>query len=169
MRKKQDPVHKADDDARAIAAGLLASARTAALAVIEPGPVGPFVSRIAFGLSSDGAPMTLVSDLAVHARAMRADPRVSLLVGEPGEKGDPMTHPRLTLRALAKFIERETATHADLKDVWLSTNPKSKLYVDFADFNFVTFEIIDGHLNAGFGKAYALGKIDLRLVGQTIS
>ncbi|MCB2127799.1 MAG: pyridoxamine 5'-phosphate oxidase family protein [Rhodobacteraceae bacterium] len=165
MRGKQDPVHKADDEARAIAKGLLLSARTAALAVIEPGTGRPFVSRIALGISSGGAPMTLVSDLAVHARAMRADPHVSLLVGETGAKGDPMSHPRLTIRARAEFIKRGTALHDAARKAWLETNPKSKLYVDFADFNFVIFETLDGHLNAGFGKAYALGKIDLRLTG----
>ncbi|WP_347312582.1 HugZ family protein [Defluviimonas sp. SAOS-178_SWC] len=163
MTDKINPIRETDDDARTLARDLLGSARVAALGVIEPATGAPFVSRIAFGLGPDGQPMTLVSDLALHARALRADPRASLLIGEPGVKGDPLTHPRLTLRATARFLEPSAEERARLRAAWLQHHPKSGLYVDFADFHFVVFEVDSGHLNGGFAKAYALGQNDLKV------
>ncbi|MCW3784247.1 HugZ family protein [Defluviimonas salinarum] len=163
MRDKINPIRETDDEARGLARELLTAATTAALGVIEPETGAPFVSRIAFGLGPEGEPMTLVSDLAVHARALRADPRASLLIGESGAKGDPLTHPRLTLRASARFFAREDGRRDALRAAWLGHHPKAKLYVDFADFHFVLFDIAGGLLNGGFAKAYALDSNDLRV------
>ncbi|MDW4551131.1 pyridoxamine 5'-phosphate oxidase family protein [Defluviimonas sp. D31] len=164
MSDKINPIRETDDEARGLARDLLTGAATAALGVIEPGSGAPFVSRIAFGLGPQGEPMTLVSDLAVHARALRADPRASLLIGAPGPKGDPLTHPRLTLRASARFVARDDGRRDALRAVWLGHHPKAKLYVDFDDFHFVLFDIADGLLNGGFAKAYALDANDLRVI-----
>jgi putative heme iron utilization protein len=163
MADKTNPLRETDAEARAIAARLLAEARTASLGVIEPETGAPFVSRIAFGLAPDGTPVTLVSDLALHAQALRHDPRAALLIGDPGEKGDPLTHPRLTLRVIGHYVQRDDAHLAALRDTWLSRHPKSRLYVDFTDFHFVRFDVLNAHLNAGFGKAYALDRNDLKV------
>ncbi len=141
----------------------MTGARTAALAVLDPVTGAPFVSRVGFGLGPAGEALTLISDLAIHARALRADPRASLLLGEPGPKGDPLVHPRLTLAATARFIAPDAPARPALREAWLGHHPKAALYVDFADFHFVRFEIASGHLNAGFGKAYALDANDLKL------
>ena len=47
------------------------------------------VSRIAIATHADGAPMALVSDLSNHTKALRENPSASLLLGEPGDRGDP--------------------------------------------------------------------------------
>jgi putative heme iron utilization protein len=157
----QSPLRPTDDEARALARALLAQAQSAALGVIEPATGTPFVTRIALGLGPDGAPVSLVSDLAQHTAALRANPACSLLVGEPGPKGDPLTHPRLTLQARAEFVPHEAPAHAALRAHYLQTHPKAKLYVDFADFRFLRFSVAAGHLNGGFGKAYRLTPEDL--------
>lgn len=151
-----------DDEARLMARDLLSGARIAALAVTDPEHGGPYVSRIAFSVTPEGECLTLISDLSYHARALRADPRAALLVGEPGAKGDPLTHPRLSLRATAQWVEAapERARHREL---WLKLHPKAKLYADFPDFRYVRFQILGGHLNAGFGKAYSLAKNDFKV------
>ncbi len=157
-----NPVRQSDDASRALARAIIDNARIAALAVLDPETGGPYVSRIAFGRSPDGDCLTLISDLAYHAGALRADRRASLLLGEPGIKGDPLSHPRLTLRVAAHPVI-DGAQRDRLRDIWLSLHPKSKLYVDFADFHFFRFEILYGHLNGGFGKAYALEEKDLTI------
>lgn len=162
-QRRTEPVRQADATARGIARNLLLAARTAAIGVIEPETGAPFVSLVAFGIGPAGEALTLVSDLAIHARALRIDPRASLLVGAPGPKGDPLSHPRLTLRATAGFIAPDAPERAGYRAAWLRDHPKSALYADFADFHFVRFAIADGHLNAGFGKAYALSANDLIL------
>jgi len=157
-----DPIRPTDDEARAMARGLMDAARFAALAVVGPGG-GPMVTRVGFGQAADGTPVTLVSDLAGHTRAMKADPRASLMVGEPGAKGDPLTHPRLTILAGARFVHQPSEERDGLAAAWLARHPKAGLYIDFPDFRFVRFEVSGAFLNGGFGRAFNLTPADLGL------
>jgi heme iron utilization protein len=161
MPEPISPIRPTDNDARALARGLLADARHAALGTLDPATGAPFVSRVSLGLTPEGEPLTLISTLSQHTRALAADPRASLLVGEPGPKGDPLTHPRLTVQARARFVGRQDAEHATLRTHYLATHPKATLYVDFADFAFVVFAVEGASLNGGFGKAYSLTAADL--------
>ncbi|MCH2249243.1 MAG: pyridoxamine 5'-phosphate oxidase family protein [Cognatishimia sp.] len=149
----KDPFRALDDDARAVMDGLLARSTHAALAVVREDGT-PSVTRVAFSVDKDRVPVTLISDLSLHTKALRRGRACSLLIGEPGEKGDPLTHPRLTLHCVPQFVTREDAGYEGLRAWYLERRPKAKLYVDFADFNFVRFAVMDGLLNAGFGKAY---------------
>ncbi|EEW24590.1 hypothetical protein [Rhodobacter ferrooxidans] len=158
---RPDPVAPADAEARALALALLAGARHAALAVIDPETAAPGISRIALGLDAQGLPLTLISQLAPHTAALRVNPAAALMVGEPGPKGDPLTHPRLMLRVSASFLDRNAPGHAALRAHWLQSHPKSTLYVDFADFAFVRFSPVSALLNAGFGRAFRLTAADL--------
>lgn len=161
MAEPTSPLRPTDDEARALARRLLAEARHGALAFRDPDTGRPSVSRVAVATTGDGAPFTLVSDLSAHTRALRADPACALLVGEPGDRGDPLTHPRLTVHATARFVARQGADHATLRDRYLGLHPKARLYIDFADFGFVLLDPSGGSLNGGFGKAYELTAADL--------
>lgn len=154
------PILPTDDTARDIARNLLRGARHAALGTLTPGGE-PMVTRIALGLCPEDQPLTLISDLAAHSAALRANPACSLLIGEPGPRGDPLTHPRLTLQARAAFVNRDGPDHAEMAAHWLRDHPKAKLYAGFADFRFVRFRIARGHLNGGFGRAFSLDAADL--------
>lgn len=156
-----DPIRPTDAAARALARELIEAARFAALAVIEPGGGAPMVTRIAVGTGPEGTPVALISSLALHTMALRAEPACSLLLGEPGAKGDPLSHPRLTLQARAVFVAPDDPARARLRADWLRDHPKAKLYVDFADFGFVRFEMRRGYLNGGFGRAFHLTAEDL--------
>lgn len=151
-----DPIRPTDAEARTLARDLIAHARFAALAVLDPDTGAPMVTRIALVPGPDGVPLTLISTLSAHTSALAADPRCSLLIGEPGEKGDPLTHPRLTLQARA-----EPADKTALKAHYLSLYPKATLYYDFGDFGLYRFAPLAAHLNGGFGKAYRLTPADL--------
>ncbi|MCP9480338.1 pyridoxamine 5'-phosphate oxidase family protein [Shimia sp. CNT1-13L.2] len=161
MTAPKDPFQPLDDDARALARQLISGATYGALAVLDPASGAPSVTRIAIGTDLDGTPVTLISSLSSHTAALRADPRCSLLLGEPGPKGDPLTHPRLTLECTATFLPRDTSHHPVLRDHYLQTHPKAKLYIDFADFTFVRFTLTRALLNAGFGKAFKFDEGDL--------
>lgn len=151
-----DPIRPTDEAARALARDLIAHARFAALAVLDPATAAPMVTRIALVPGPDGAPLTLISTLSTHTAALAANPACSLLIGEPGAKGDPLTHPRLTLQARA-----EPADKAALRDHYLRLYPKARLYYDFADFGLTRFQPLAGLLNGGFGKAFHLTPADL--------
>ncbi|KIC32623.1 HugZ family pyridoxamine 5'-phosphate oxidase [Leisingera sp. ANG-S5] len=155
-----DVIRPTDDEARALARGLMETARFAALGVLLEGGQ-PLVTRVAFGLDPDGCPVSLVSDLAQHTGALRQHPACSLLVGEPGAKGDALTHPRLSLLAEAAFVPRSDPAHEALAEAYLRHQPKAKLYLQFADFSFVRFRVTAAHLNGGFGKAFRLAAADL--------
>ena len=137
MTEKDKPsvLRETDDEARRLARVLLRSARSCALAVLEPETGTPFASRTLTGTDTDGTPVILVSALSVHTQALRADPRASLLAGEPG-KGDPLAHPRLTVICAAEEIARGSDAHAGLRERFVRRHPKAKLYVDFPDFAF---------------------------------
>ncbi|NIZ62183.1 pyridoxamine 5-phosphate oxidase [Sedimentitalea sp. CY04] len=155
-----NPIRPTDDDARALAQDLMAQARFAALGVVL-NTGAPLVTRVAFGLDPAGAPLSLVSSLSTHTGAMLANPNCSLLVGEPSEKGDPLTHPRLSLICRASFLRHADDGYSALAAHYLRDHPKAKLYIGFTDFAFVRFEIVEAHLNGGFGKAFHLGPQDL--------
>lgn len=161
MSTKIDPIQPADDAALATARALLRGADHAALSFIDPADGLPGISRIAFGLTPQGLPLTLVSALAAHVPALRAEPACALMLVEAGPKGDPLTHPRLMIKARADFVRPEAPERSALRDDWLRAHPKSKLYIDFADFSFVRFQPVAVLLNAGFGKAYRLQASDL--------
>ncbi len=159
----QDPYQPLDDAARNSVRTLVAETTHAALAFLRPGSALPSVSRIALATDHLGHPISLISSLSDHSRALQNNPACALLIGDPGPKGDPLTHPRLTLHVTAHMLTRGTNQHDTLRNRYLVLRPKAMLYVDFADFNFVQFEIHEGLFNGGFGKAHRVAPEDLWL------
>jgi len=146
------------ETSRSLAQHLLRSARHGALGVLCPDTLTPHVARVSVGTARDGVPVTLISEISLHTGALRRNPACSLLVGEPGGRGNPLTHPRLTLQCSACPADKD-----DLKQLFLSQHPKATLYYDFSDFIMMRLEVLAAHLNGGFGKAYRLGPDDLDL------
>ena len=138
-------------EARALAKSLISGAKFGSIAVTHPETGSPHVSRIAIGTAPDGTPITLISELSLHTKALNANPICALLLGEPGPKGDPLTHPRITLSCRAEMADK-----TELRDHYLTTHSKAQLYIDFTDFHFFRFGILSADLNGGFGKAYHL-------------
>lgn len=161
--KEQSPIRPTDDEARLLAQTLLAQARFAALAVNDRITGAPTVSRIAMVPGPNGAPLTLISQLSSHTQNLTADARCALLVGEPGPKGDPLTHPRMTLQCTVTLIPYDDPRRAELRAHYLEHYPKAKLYIDFTDFLFARFDVTSAALNGGFGKAFNLSPEDLGL------
>ena len=154
-----DPIRPTDDEARALAQGLIREASFAALGTLQDG--APLVTRIALFCPEDGVPVTLVSRLSAHTGALLEGAKVSLLLGEPGGKGDPLTHPRLSLQAEADPVTRNDARFESLSQAYVAARPKSKLYIGFADFLLVRFPPEGALLNGGFGAAFRLTAEDL--------
>jgi heme iron utilization protein len=150
-----DPIRPTDDAARTLASALIREARHGALGVIDPATGAPQVSRVAVGWDG-AAPILLVSDLSSHTRALALHPACSLMVGEPGVRGDPLTHPRLTIQCNAMVADK-----AALRDLWLRDHPKALLYIDFADFRMLRLGVSGAFLNGGFGRAFNLTPADL--------
>jgi putative heme iron utilization protein len=162
MNDKPSVLRETDDEARKLARILLRSARHAALAVIDPETGFPSASRALIGTDIDGVPVILVSALSAHTKALTADPRASLLVGEPG-KGDPLAHPRLGVQCVAERVERESPGHQRTRARFLRRHPKASLYIDFPDFCFFRLQPRSASLNGGFGRAYVIPGEDFEI------
>ena len=68
---------------------LLREGRSGALATLMPGSGDPYCSLVNVATAADGAPLLLISRLAVHTKNVLADPRVSVMIDERKE-GDPL-------------------------------------------------------------------------------
>ncbi|MBB4952834.1 putative heme iron utilization protein [Agrobacterium vitis] len=160
MSKLTSPIRPTTDEARLLARTLLHNAGHIALAVLDPATGAPSVSRVLMAAMPDGALIILVSQLSAHTQALLADPRASLLAGEPG-KGDPLAHPRVTVQCLAQHVSRDSDEHHMMRKSFLARHPKAKLYIDFPDFLFFRLTPLAASLNGGFGQAFRLEAKDL--------
>ena len=150
---RPDPVQPANDDALSTVRTLLALGH-ATLAWTDPDTGTPGISRITFHRDPEAGLLTLVSGLAPHFRAIKANPDCALMLGEVGDKGDPMTHPRLMIRARASFVAADDPARPGLRARWLDRNPKAKVYIDLPDFAFVRLTPTSALLNGGFARAF---------------
>jgi putative heme iron utilization protein len=157
---RPDPVQPADAEARAMAQQLLGLGH-AALVWTDPDTGTPGISRIAFARDPEAGLLTLVSGLAPHFRALRDRPACALMLGEVGDKGDPLTHPRLMIRAEAAFVAADDPARPGMRDRWLVRNPKARIYIDLPDFAFVRLTPHSALLNGGFARAFRLDPQDL--------
>ncbi|HMS95269.1 MAG TPA: pyridoxamine 5-phosphate oxidase [Tabrizicola sp.] len=160
MSSRPDPVQPANDDALTLVRQLLTLGH-AALAWADPETGTPGISRIAFARDPEAGLLTLVSGLAPHFRALQDRPDCALLLGEVGDKGDPLTHPRLMIRARAAFIAPDDPTRPAIRDRWLTRSPKAHAYIDLPDFAFVRLTPLSALLNAGFARAFRLSPADM--------
>jgi heme iron utilization protein len=139
----------ADFDASRLARSLLRRSRQGALATLMPESGDPYCSLVNVASDFDGAPILLISRLAVHTKNILGDARVSLMLDERAA-GDPLEGARIMLAGRAEEAADEAA--AVLRRRYLSAHPSAETFVDFRDFAF--FRIVPSglHLVAGFGR-----------------
>lgn len=145
-----------DFAARATARHLLRTAFQAALGTLDPDSGAPHVSLVTVATLPDGAPVLLLSDLAVHTRNLKADPRVSLMVSEPVRPGDPLALARVTVAGTIARTEEPAALRR-----FLARHPDTGGYAAFKDFSVYRIAPEQAHLVAGFGRIVTLPAADL--------
>ncbi|MEO1612966.1 MAG: pyridoxamine 5'-phosphate oxidase family protein, partial [Pseudomonadota bacterium] len=148
-----DKTQQVDEEARRLAKGLARAARFGALATLDPETGAPAASRTSLATLIDGRPVFLISRLSAHFGALEADPRASLLVGEPGG-GDPLKHPRLAIAGAASMLEGEEREAARRR--FVARHGYAALYEGFADFAYWSLRPDRGTLVGGFARAYRL-------------
>lgn len=156
-----ETIRPVDDEALDLARQLICTSNYGALGTTEPETNAPMVTRIAFCAAPDGELISLVSMLSYHTKALIANPACSIMLGEPEDKGDPLTYPRITLQAKAGIIDHGTDEYQRLSKTYLDAYPKAKPYIGFTDFRFVKFTPEKAYLNGGFGKAFVLSSDDI--------
>jgi len=132
-----------------LAKSLLRRSRQGALATLMADSGGPYCSLVNIASAPDGAPILLISRLAVHTRNILADARVSLMLDERAP-GDPLEGARIMLAGRAEEAGGEDRQM--LRRRYLNAHPSAEAFADFKDFSFFRIRPSGAHLVAGFGR-----------------
>jgi putative heme iron utilization protein len=134
---------------------LLREGRSGALATLMPGSGDPYCSLVNVATAADGAPLLLISRLALHTKNVLADARVSLMIDERKE-GDPLQGARVMLMGTAAATQ-----DPDARRRYLDRQPEAEMFAGFADFAFYRVALKAAHLVAGFGRIVDLKPQDI--------
>ncbi len=141
-------------------------ARAGALSTLSRRHPGhPFGSVMPYAPDDQGAPLLLISGMAMHTQNLEADARASLLATQPGWTEDPIAGGRVTLMGRAARVpDRERGA---AREAYLARHPKAAFWVDFEDFAFWRLEVTDVYFVGGFaamdwvtGEGYAAARPD---------
>jgi putative heme iron utilization protein len=118
----------------------------------------PYASLVTLATEPDGAPLMLISKLALHTQNLAADPRASLLIDGTSAAGDPLAGGRVTLIGRAEPTASPTA-----RGRFLARHSHAEGYAGFPDFAFYTLKPEGAHYIGGFGRILDLLPSDLLL------
>src|SRR3970282_1935708 len=148
-------------------AALLRSQRTAALGTLRDG--APFVSLVLYAAAPDLSTFWLhLSRLAVHTRALLADPRVGLMISEPGRAGaDPQQLARVSIQGEARALPPDAPAYAGTRSLYLARFPQAGQSFALGDFDLYCVRPVLARYVAGFGQIFNLSEADFRAAGET--
>ena len=135
---------------------MVRAALKGALATVHKVSGHPYASLVLTATDGDGAPILLISRLAVHTQNLLSDPRASLLVDATGTEADPMEGARVTLIGAVAPTDSQTA-----RARFLTRHPSAAGYADFPDFGFFRLSPDSAHYIGGLGKIFDLPADDL--------
>lgn len=136
---------------------LLGRCRQGALATLMTESGDPYCSLVNVASMPDGAPILLISRLALHTRNILHDARVSLMLDERAP-GDPLEGARIMLAGTAAEAQGEARTLAERR--YLAAHPSAADFAGFPDFSYFTIAPKGVHLVAGFGRIVDLAPQD---------
>jgi putative heme iron utilization protein len=142
-------------DAKLAAKRLLREGRSGALATLMSGKGDPYCSLVNVATEASGAPLMLLSTLAIHTKNLLADDRISLMLDER-KAGDPLEGARVMLMGKAARTDS-----ADVRTAYLLRQTEAEQFINFADFLFFKMDILRVHLVAGFGRIVDLAPQDI--------
>ncbi len=123
----------------------------------------PFGSLMPYALDESGRAIFLISNMAMHTKNLRADPRASLFVGQDLAGTDPLGAARVTLLGQVEVVPE--AEIASVRECYLGRHPNSSYWVDFADFHFFRLEPVEAYYVGGFG---VMGWVDADAYGVAL-
>jgi heme oxygenase (biliverdin-IX-beta and delta-forming) len=142
-------------DARLAAKKLLREGRSGALATLMTDSGDPYCSLVNVATAPDGAPLLLLSKLALHTKNILTDPRASLMLDER-KGGDPLEGARVMLMGTLA-----ATSVANARTAYLRRHPEAEMFAGFADFAVYRMAIKCAHLVAGFGRIVDLSARDI--------
>lgn len=149
---------------------LIRGRAVASLATLHDGL--PFASMVPYAVwhgAADGRLLfvTHVSRLSAHTRDMLESPQVCLMITAPEEGVDsesvpPQALPRVSIPAVASFIDREHPDHRPLARAYLEKFPFAADWFQLGDFSIVSFTPSgSARFIAGFARAMTVSTVQL--------
>ncbi|MBN7806045.1 HugZ family protein [Agrobacterium rosae] len=155
-----EPSAGAPFEAIRVARDVLHTCRTAGLATLDPDSGYPYNTATNIAVEPDGTPFFFTARLALHARNIEADTRISLVLA-PFNKGDALTLPRLTLVGKAVLMVDDEVPLAKAR--YIARYPKAKLYLSLPDTQLYRLNIEGVQINGGPARnASNITPLDLR-------
>ena len=111
-------------------------------------PGWPFGSVMPYSLTETGAPVFLISGMAIHTQNVLADPRASLLVMQSGGDAEPLGLARVTLLGTVHAIEN---VPDELRQGYLERHPSARHWIEYSDFGFYRLDVESIYFVGGFG------------------
>lgn len=136
---------------------LLTQQRVAALATTEADG-SPFVSMVPFALETEQHSLVIhVSGLAQHTRNMLLHPRVSLMIMQAEQWGQPVhALSRLTVWGQVLTLETGSPMWHVCRHAYLQRFPEAEPMTQLADFQFLSIGCLGARQVAGFGAAKSI-------------
>jgi heme iron utilization protein len=143
----------------------------ASLATLHEGL--PFASMVPYAVWHDASGdrllfVTHVSRLSAHTRDMLESPQVCLLITAPEATSDsepvpPQALPRVSIPAVASFVDREHADYSSLAKAYLEKFPFAADWFQLGDFSIVAFApSVSARFIAGFARAMTVSAAQLQ-------
>ena len=116
----------------------------------------PFGSHVPHVFGEDWTRVYIhLSDLALHSRHLRDDPRVGLFLSEPDEPDkNPLALKRMNLQGDAALLPEQHPQYAQVKQRYLDRFPQSAMLFGFGDFHLWELRMQEARLVLGLGQGY---------------
>ena len=101
-----------------------------------------------------------ISDIATHAKNIKANPNSSLFFTEDESQTENLfARKRISLQCLASKIERDSRRFEEVFKLYSEKFDASmvEMLKKMTDFNLFELEVISGEATFGFGEAYTIG------------
>ena len=122
----------------------------------------PFGSIVNFAVDKAGRPLFVLSDLAVHTKNLKQDPKASLVLYGEGAENDVLGTARMNV--MGEVHRVPDAEVAAARSTFFGRHPDAEQYMAFADFAVYRMEINDIYYVGGFGMMGWIAASDYRML-----
>jgi putative heme iron utilization protein len=117
------------------------------------GTVYPFGSMTPYITTLEGELAILISDIAVHTKNIKEDPKASITIFQTDKKNKQAAS-RISVTGDVKLVEAGTPKYDQVSERYLKFFPEAKSYFNTHNFNFYTITPLLVHYIQTFGKIY---------------
>ena len=129
-----------------------------ALATVDRRSGHPYASLVTIATDVAGAPLMLISKLALHTQNILVNANASVLIDGTSPVGDPLATGRVTI-----IGEAQRTDAPEDRARFLARHPHAAMYADFPDFAFYRIVVREAHYIGGFGRIVDIQAGDLLL------